>query len=100
MPELRPFHLAFPVHDLATAREFWGGVIGGRVGRSSDQWVDFDFHGHQIVASLVIGAGMVAENSSVQGPSGVASRIFREILAKAHVEHFVGLIMHDSAQRG
>lgn len=45
-----PFHLAFPVHDLAAARAFWGGVMGCAEGRSSQQWIDFDFHGHQIVA--------------------------------------------------
>jgi extradiol dioxygenase family protein len=45
-----PFHLAFPVHDLAAARSFWGGVMGCAEGRSSDHWIDFDFHGHQIVA--------------------------------------------------
>lgn len=47
---LPPFHLAFPVHDLAEARAFWGGVMGCAEGRSSDRWIDFDFHGHQIVA--------------------------------------------------
>ncbi|ABC63695.1 probable dioxygenase [Erythrobacter litoralis HTCC2594] len=45
-----PFHLAFPVHDLIAAREFWGGVMGCAEGRSSDDWIDFDFYGHQIVA--------------------------------------------------
>ncbi len=47
-----PFHLAFPVHDLAAARAFYGGVLGCAEGRSSDHWVDFDFFGHQIVAHL------------------------------------------------
>jgi uncharacterized protein len=47
---LPPFHLAFPVHDLTEARAFWGGVMGCAEGRSSEQWIDFDFHGHQIVA--------------------------------------------------
>lgn len=47
---LRPFHLAFPVHDLAEARGFYGGVMGCAEGRSSDEWIDFDFYGHQIVA--------------------------------------------------
>jgi extradiol dioxygenase family protein len=46
------FHLAFPVHDLAAAREFYEGVLGCPVGRESDQWTDFDFHGHQIVTHL------------------------------------------------
>lgn len=49
---LRPFHLAFPVRDLAEARIFWGGVMGCPEGRSSDHWIDFDFYGHQIVAHL------------------------------------------------
>lgn len=47
-----PFHLAFPVHDLAAARAFYGGLLGCPEGRSADRWVDFDFFGHQIVAHL------------------------------------------------
>jgi extradiol dioxygenase family protein len=46
------FHLAFPVRDLAEARAFYGGLLGCAEGRSADDWVDFDFHGHQIVAHL------------------------------------------------
>lgn len=49
---LRPFHLAFPVRDIAEARAFWGGVMGCPEGRSAEDWVDFDFYGHQIVAHL------------------------------------------------
>jgi extradiol dioxygenase family protein len=49
---LPPFHLAFPVHDLAAARSFYGDLLGCPEGRSSDQWIDFDFFGHQIVAHL------------------------------------------------
>lgn len=48
----RPFHLAFPVHDLAAARAFYAGVLGCREGRSADHWIDFDLFGHQIVAHL------------------------------------------------
>lgn len=47
---LRPFHLAFPVRDLEEARSFYGGLLGCAEGRSSDEWIDFDFYGHQIVA--------------------------------------------------
>ncbi|GAB2890164.1 VOC family protein [Paralcaligenes sp. KSB-10] len=47
-----PFHLAFPVRDLSEARAFYGNLLGCPEGRSSDQWVDFDFYGHQIVAHL------------------------------------------------
>jgi extradiol dioxygenase family protein len=46
---LTPFHLAIPVHDLAAARHFYGEVFGCAEGRSSAQWVDFDFFGHQLV---------------------------------------------------
>jgi hypothetical protein len=59
----QPFHLAFPVHDLAAAREFWGGLIGCPEGRSAPEWIDFDFYGHQIVAHLVPGVkGNVGAN--------------------------------------
>jgi extradiol dioxygenase family protein len=53
---LRPFHLAFPVHDLEAARAFWGGTMGCREGRSAPEWIDFDFYGHQVVAHHVPGA--------------------------------------------
>ncbi len=46
------FHLAFPVHDLGEARDFYGKLLGCPEGRSAADWVDFDFHGHQIVAHL------------------------------------------------
>ena len=60
---LRPFHLAFPVHDLAAARAFYGGVLGCAEGRSSEAWVDFDLYGHQIVAHLAPHApALIAEN--------------------------------------
>ena len=60
---LRPFHLAFPVDDLAAARAFYGGVLGCPEGRSSDEWIDFDFFGHQIVTHLAPGqAGDRASN--------------------------------------
>ncbi|MEO1512047.1 MAG: VOC family protein, partial [Planctomycetota bacterium] len=53
MPD--PFHLAFPVTDLEAARRFYVELLGCRVGRSSDRWIDFDFFGHQAVAQLVEG---------------------------------------------
>ena len=46
------FHLAFPVKDIAEARRFYGGLLGCAEGRSADNWVDFDFYGHQVVAHL------------------------------------------------
>jgi uncharacterized protein len=50
---MQPFHLAFPVYDLAAARQFYGQVLGCSEGRSSDHWIDFNLFGHQIVAHLV-----------------------------------------------
>jgi extradiol dioxygenase family protein len=47
---LTPFHIAFPVDDIAAARVFYGVVMGCPEGRSSDTWIDFDLFGHQIVA--------------------------------------------------
>ncbi|HWZ51844.1 MAG TPA: VOC family protein [Granulicella sp.] len=49
---LTPFHIAFPVDDLDRARSFYGTTLGCPEGRSSDQWIDFDLFGHQIVAHL------------------------------------------------
>jgi uncharacterized protein len=49
---LPPFHLAFPVDNLDAARRFYGELVGCPEGRSAEHWVDFDLHGHQIVAHL------------------------------------------------
>ncbi len=49
---MQPFHLAFPVTSLAKSRAFYGALLGCPEGRSSDEWVDFNFYGHQIVAHL------------------------------------------------
>ena len=46
------FHLAFPVRDLIEAREFYGGILECEEGRSSENWIDFNLFGHQIVAHL------------------------------------------------
>lgn len=67
MPTLPPFHLAFPVRDLAEARRFYGGLLGCPEGRSSDAWVDFDFHGHQIVAHLALDEVGHRSTSAVDG---------------------------------
>ena len=52
MSNLTPFHIAFPVDDLAKARAFYGGLLGCPEGRSAEDWIDFDLYGHQIVAHL------------------------------------------------
>ena len=56
------FHLAFPVKDLESSREFYGEILGCEEGRSSAQWIDFNLFGHQIVAHLSENAGIVHRN--------------------------------------
>jgi uncharacterized protein len=58
----RPFHLAFPVNDLQSARDFYAGVMGCPEGRCSDHWIDFNLFGHQIVTHLAQTAAPVACN--------------------------------------
>ena len=58
-----PFHLAFPVTDLEATRAFYGHLLGCAIGRSSDEWIDFDFHGHQITAHLSPDAGDRTSNA-------------------------------------
>ena len=53
--------------SLAAARAFYGGLLGCPEGRSSDEWVDFDFFGHQIVAHLVAGAEAAGTSNPVDG---------------------------------
>ena len=62
-----PFHLAFPVDDLAAARRFYGEVLGCAEGRSAGHWVDFDLHGHQIVAHLAPEAVRARATNAVDG---------------------------------
>lgn len=83
MTGLRPFHLAFPVHDLAAARAFWGGAMGCPEGRSSDEWIDFDFYGHQIVAHHVPGVDRANEASNAVDGHGVPVPHFGIVLTLA-----------------
>jgi uncharacterized protein len=64
---LPPFHLAFPVDDLAAARDFYGRLLGCPEGRSADHWVDFNLYGHQIVAHLAPDAVRTRANNPVDG---------------------------------
>ncbi len=77
-----PFHLAFPVDDLAKARAFYGGLLGCPEGRSSPEWVDFNFYGHQIVAHLAPAEVGHRSTSAVDGDD-VAVRHFGAILSMA-----------------
>ena len=62
-----PFHLAFPVDDLAEARRFYGELLGCPEGRSSERWIDFDLRGHQIVAHFAPEAVRTRASNPVDG---------------------------------
>ena len=79
------FHLAFPVHDLSAARRFYGDLLGCPEGRSSTDWVDFNFYGHQVVAHLSPDEVGHRSTSAVDGDA-VPVRHFGAILAMAEWE--------------
>ncbi len=64
---IRPFHLAFPVRDIAEAREFYGGILGLPEGRSSETWVDFNLFGHQIVTHFAPESETESHHNPVDG---------------------------------
>ncbi|MEY4748496.1 MAG: hypothetical protein RIQ60_710 [Pseudomonadota bacterium] len=74
------FHLAFPVVDLASTRAFYGDLLGCPEGRSSPEWIDFDFYGHQIVAHLAPDEAGHRHTSAVDGEN-VPVRHFGAILS-------------------
>ncbi len=76
---LRPFHLAFPVLDLEEARDFYMNTLGCSIGRESDQWIDFNLYGHQIVAHLSLNEIKDVNRSQVDGDA-VPVRHFGVIL--------------------
>lgn len=85
IPATALFHLAFPVRDIDEARRFYGGLIGCREGRSSANWVDFDFYGHQLVAHLAPGECCHTATSSVDGHQ-VPARHFGAIIDREQWE--------------
>ena len=68
MTSLTPFHIAFPVRDIAEARRFYGEMLGCPEGRSAPEWVDFDLYGHQIVAHFKTGMGGAGEDKAHHNP--------------------------------
>jgi extradiol dioxygenase family protein len=67
------------VRDLGEARAFYGDLLGCPEGRSSKDWVDFDFFGHQIVAHLSANDAPDKEHNVVDGEN-VPVRHFGAIL--------------------
>jgi extradiol dioxygenase family protein len=46
------FHYAFKVKDIDSTRKFYAGILGCKEGRSTEDWIDFDFFGNQISAHV------------------------------------------------
>jgi uncharacterized protein len=83
MNTLLPFHIAFPVHSIETARAFYGDLLGCPEGRSAPDWIDFNLFGHQIVAHLASDEAGASPTNSVDG-HGVPVRHFGAILTMEH----------------
>jgi len=64
---MRPFHLAFPVRDLIATEFFYVQTLGCTVGRRTELSVNFNFHGHQIVAHLVDSMPDQTDNGRIDG---------------------------------
>ncbi|MGB6489790.1 MAG: VOC family protein [Steroidobacteraceae bacterium] len=94
---LSPFHVAFPVHDLELARAFYGGTLGCPEGRSSDDWVDFNFYGHQIVAHLAPEETGQLRRNTVDS-HGVPVRHFGIVLPMAAWEALAGRLRAKGVQ--
>ena len=73
------FHLAFNVTDLERTRQFYGGVLGCREGRSTATWVDFDFFGHQL--SMHLGEPFATAATGLVGEHRVPMPHFGAVLA-------------------
>ena len=67
MSAIRPFHLAIPVHDLEITREFYGDILGCSTGRESENWIDFNFFGHQLVTHLDKNMNISDSTNTVDG---------------------------------
>lgn len=64
----QPFHFSFHVTDLASTRHFYTHILGCREGRSTKDWVDFDFFGNQISCHVT---GPVSETHDTGTVDGV-----------------------------
>ncbi|MDR7128531.1 extradiol dioxygenase family protein [Algoriphagus sp. 4150] len=80
MSQFKPFHLAFPIRDIAETKAFYGELLGCEIGRSTDKWIDFNFFGHQLSAHVKPEELTLAHSNTVDGKY-VPVRHFGAILA-------------------
>ena len=76
---IRPFHLAFPVHNIKETIKWYTSILGCTIGRQADKWVDFNFFGHQISAHKIKKQVANIDTNHVDGHN-VPSRHFGIIL--------------------
>tara|TARA_B110000858_G_scaffold189336_1_gene235950 strand:+ start:15663 stop:16097 length:435 start_codon:yes stop_codon:yes gene_type:complete len=62
---LTPFHLAIQVRDIDEARYFYGVKMGLAEGRCSEDWIDFNLFGHQLVTHLNPAIGKSGKIASI-----------------------------------
>ncbi|GLQ06178.1 VOC family protein [Sneathiella chinensis] len=74
-----PFHLAFPVMNIEDTRRFYVDILGCKVGREAEKWIDFDFFGHQISAHVKPEQCEAVETNAVDGDN-VPVRHFGAVL--------------------
>ena len=59
--------MAVSVRQLEEARVFYRDILGFKEGRSSKNWVDFNFYGHQFVIHQVVSDREKAAQNAVDG---------------------------------
>ena len=89
--QIPPFHIAIPVQDLNSTREFYGKLLGCAEGRSADRWIDWNFFGHQLSTHLVDGVEVIGSNP-VDGDN-VPARHFGCILSPERWQQLVSRLI-------
>ena len=91
------FHLAFPVHDLEKAKTFYTSTLECPLGRESDNWIDFNLYGHQVVAHLSPKDCMNTKTNPVDGDS-IPARHFGVILPWAEWEELCKILISQNIE--
>ena len=89
MPDkLRPFHLAIPVNNIVDTRCFYVDILGCKVGREAERWIDFSFFGHQLSAHVGPDEIRQVQTNIVDGEQ-IPVRHFGIIMAWADWQAFI-----------
>ena len=80
------------MHDLEKAKTFYTSTLGCPLGRESDNWIDFNLYGHQVVAHLSPKDCMNTKTNPVDGDS-IPARHFGVILPWADWEELCKILI-------